>query len=433
MSGPAPFSGKAVLGLLLFGALAFLAALYFMGAGATGDSGNDGGGHAAGDGLNGYTALAELLEKRGNEVSFLRNPGQLDPDALLVLTPPLHADAEEIDRIISDHRRTGPTLLILPKWQASPIPASLAVKAEEGWVFLFGADSPEWAAEIGRKGMLKASVSIRQSGTRIGWQGLGQRGILPDADAVQSMTSTEMVPLVGASDGRVLAGFWNDGGYYPDLSDWAGVEPRDDDKADEELWPVVIVAEPDLMNNYGLADRDRAMVALTIVSAALEDYDLPVAFDLTLNGLGLQPNLLTLAFTPPFLAATLCFIIAAIVVAWRAFRRFGPPLVAMPVFAFGKRQLATNGAALIQRSKRLYLLGAPYAAILRGRVAHALGIRPGGDAAHTESEIDRLLERRGIEPANFTTHAEALRAARTPHELLRHAHALKTIERKLAR
>ncbi len=113
-ASPAPFSGKAVLGLLLFGALAFIAALYFMGAGAMGDTGNDGGGHAAGDGINGYSALAELLEKRGNEVSFIRNPANRDPDALLVLTPPVHADAEEINLIISEHRRTVPTLLVLP-------------------------------------------------------------------------------------------------------------------------------------------------------------------------------------------------------------------------------------------------------------------------------------------------------------------------------
>ncbi len=313
------------------------------------------------------------------------------------------------------------------------MPKSAGVKGEDGWVLLFGAQSPEWAEEIGTKGMMKASIGKGAPGAPVAWQGLGQRGTLPDPQSVQSLTSNAMVPLVRAADGRTLAGFWNDGGYYPDLSAWAEIEPNSEDSADEDLWPVVIVAEPDLMNNYALADRDRAMLALTIVSAALEDYDLPVAFDLTLNGLGQQPNLLTLAFTPPFLAATLCFIIAAIVVAWRALRRFGPPVAAMPVFAFGKRQLATNGAALIQRSKRLYLLGAPYAAILRARVAHLLGIRPGGDATHTESEIDRLLQRRGIEPADFTIHAEALRAARTPHELLRHAHALKTIERKLAR
>ncbi|HTN14843.1 MAG TPA: DUF4350 domain-containing protein [Sphingomonadaceae bacterium] len=432
-AGPAPFSPRAVLGLLLFGALAFLAALYFIGSGQTGDKGNDGGGHAAGDGINGYSALADLLGKRGHEVSFIRNPSRRDPDALLVLTPPVYADAKEINRIVSQHRRTGPTLVVLPKWLAFPVPSSAGIKAEDGWVLLIGAHSPEWAGELGTKDMLAIALSKAAPGARTGWSGLGLQGSLPDPSAVQSIKSRQIVPLVRNTGGATLAGFWNDGGYYPDLAASASTDPVNEDDADEELWPVVIVAEPDLVNNYGLADRERAMLALSIVDATLEGYDLPVAFDLTLNGLGMGPNLLAMAFSPPFLAATLCFLIAAIIVAWRALKRFGPPLAALPVFAFGKRQLATNGAALIQRARRLHLLGAPYAAILRGKVAHLLGIRPGGDPALTESEIDRLLERRGIEPADFSTHAEALRAARTPHDLLRHAHALKTIERKLAR
>ncbi len=431
-SGPAPFSPRAVLGLLLFGALAFLAALYFIGSGQFGENGNDGGAHAAGDGLNGYSALAELLGKRGHEVSMIRNAANRDPEGLLILTPPANADVEEINRILSEHRRTGPTLIMMPKWLAMKLPQNPAIEAEEGWVALLDAESPDWAGELGEKGMLTASLG-KVNASEPGWSGLGLSGRFPQPGAVQAIASHAIVPLVSDRQGRTLAGFWQDGGYYPDLAASARVVPLDEDSADEDLWPVVIVAEPDLMNNYGFANRERAMLALAIVDATLEDYDLPVSFDLTLNGLGQGPNLLAMAFSPPFLAATLCFLIAAIIVAWRGMKRFGPPLAALPSFAFGKRQLATNGAALIQRSRRLYLLGAPYAAILRGKVAHLLGIRPGGDPALTEGEIDRLLARRGIEPADFATHAEALRAARTPHELLRHAHALKTIERKLAR
>ena len=84
------------------------------------------------------------------------------------------------------------------------------------------------------------------------------------------------------------------------------------------------------------------------------------------------------------------------------------------------------------KGKRLHLLGAPYAAIVRARIAQALGLKPSADVALIESEIDRLLERRGLAP-DFTAEAEALRQARGPHELLRRAHALRQIERKLAR
>ncbi len=181
---------------------------------------------------------------------------------------------------------------------------------------------------------------------------------------MQSVVSNEFVALVSTPDRRDLVGFWDDGGYYPELSEAAGVEAYDDEESND-LWPVVVIAEPDLVNNYGMADRSRALLALSVVDAALEGYDMPINFDLTFNGYGQSDNLLTLAFRPPFLAATLCLLIAALVVGWRALKRFGPPIAASPAFAFGKRQLATNGAALIQRSKRFHLLGAPYAAIVR--------------------------------------------------------------------
>jgi hypothetical protein len=174
------------------------------------------------------------------------------------------------------------------------------------------------------------------------------------------------------------------------------------------------------------------MLALALVEATMGNARLPITFDLTLDGLGNSKNLLTLAFTPPFLAATLCLILAALVVGWRGLRRFGPPLAATPVFAFGKRQLAVNGAALIQRSRRLHLLGAPYAAILRARLARLLGLRPGDDPGRAEAEIDRVLEARGLASHAFSGPAEALRNARGRHDLLRHAHALKNLERTLA-
>lgn len=453
--GGSPFSPMAVLTLLLLGAAAFIAALYFIGAGNPNEAGNDGGAHAAGTGLNGYAAFSELLKRRGYTVSNIRNASRLDDEDLLILTPPTYLDPTELNEVITRHRKVGPVILIMPKWFAATVQRR-DVKAKPGWVMLIGANSPDWVEKIGHDKLMKAQLAEPQGKEKpapVHWAGLGQSGTLPAPEAVQSVASTEFAALVQTPDKRNLVSFWDDGGYYPQLSAAAGIEPYDEDQADSELWPVVVIAEPDLVNNYGLADRSRAMAALAIVDATLEDYDMPIAFDLTFNGYGQSDNLLSLAFRPPFLAATLCFLIAAVVVAWRAFKRFGPPVGGTPglgmsrrqlaaggidatssisAFAFGKRQLATNGAALIQRAKRLHLLGAPYAAIVRTRTAQALGLRQGSDPAVTEREIDVLLERRGIAP-EFAAQAEALRQAKGPHELLRRAHALKMIERKLAR
>jgi len=425
--GSTPFDPRTVLGLLIFGALAFLAALYFIGAGKTGGEENDGGGHAASRGLTGYAALAGLLEARGEDVSLVRNGAGLDDNNLLVLTPPHSADGEELAEIVEQRRYAGPTILILPKWFAVPVGRLAQIKAKKGWVLLGTASSPEWPDFYDDIGVEIGSLAGRQGGPD--WRGASLSGKLPDPSQVLSGTGEKLEPLVvTAGESAVLAAYVNDGGVHPELEEFADTDPARLGE-DDNVYPVVMVFEPDLMNNYGMADRSRAMLAVALIDAARDGEDMPVAFDLTLNGLGGTTNLLTLAFTPPFLAATLCLILAGIVIAWRAFRRFGPLLADEPPIAFGKRQLAVNGAALIQRAQRLHLLGAPYAALVSLRLAHALGLKPSADTARTDAEIDRLLAARGI--PGFVEHAEALRGARGAQDLLRHAGALRQIERKL--
>jgi hypothetical protein len=260
---------------------------------------------------------------------------------------------------------------------------------------------------------------------------MGLAGVFPAPEHVLALDEPSVLPLVTDEHGDVLAGYLGDRGTYPVLAEAAGMPDRDseDPETDDGLWPVVIVAEPDLMNNYGMADRDRAQLAQAIIRAALEDYDMPVVFDLTLAGLGRGENLLTLAFAPPFLAATLALLLAALVVAWRAFRRFGPPVAEAPALAMGKRQLARNGAALVERARRLHLLGPPYAALVTARVAEALGIRE-ADPQAREAAIARVLAARGIAD-DYAVRSEAVRGARHSAELLRAAGALRAIERTL--
>ena len=98
------FNPKVVLGLLLFGALAFAATLYFIGAGETSRGPNDGGSHAASRGLTGYAALADILEAEGHDVALSRNQGALDDEGLLILTPPTFADGGELAELIEQRR-----------------------------------------------------------------------------------------------------------------------------------------------------------------------------------------------------------------------------------------------------------------------------------------------------------------------------------------
>ena len=72
-----PFSLRAVLALVVIGFIAFIALLYFIGAGNTGRQSNDGRAHAVSNGLNGYSGLVRLLEAEGVEVTRSRSPSQM--------------------------------------------------------------------------------------------------------------------------------------------------------------------------------------------------------------------------------------------------------------------------------------------------------------------------------------------------------------------
>ncbi|HVR90492.1 MAG TPA: DUF4350 domain-containing protein [Novosphingobium sp.] len=427
-----PFDPRMVLALLGFGALVFVALLYMIGAGLTGGDPNDGGGHIGGKGLNGYAALGQYLEKRGYTVSRVQSEGALDEPGLLILTPPHGAQGKAIQAIVAKRRRIGPTLVITPKWRAGAFPQGTK-GVKKGWVNLWDADTPDWPGFLDD---VAVKIEPMRAGGRVArWNGAGLSGALPVSESVESGTGKTIIPLVsGAQDSRVLAGFVADDGYYDSLEAIAETGYVASDNADDELFPLVVVFEPDLLDNYGLADAANAQLAERLIKASLYRIDSKqVAFDLTLNGYARSANLLTLAFKPPFLAATLCLLMAALAVAWRAFNRFGPPQLGTRAIAFGKRALVDNAAGLIRRTKRLHLIAPPYADAARERLARALGLSAQADAAATEAAIDRALAARHPDLPAFSARVTALRAARKPLDLLRAAQDLHALERTLTR
>ena len=128
-------------------------------------------------------------------------------------------------------------------------------------------------------------------------------------------------------------------------------------------------------------------------------------------------------------AAALCLLIAALVVGWRAFVRFGPVLVPDRAVAFGKGALVANSAALVERAGRLRLVAAPYADAARERVARALALPPQAD----EHLIDRTLAARHPETPAFSTLSARLRAARGGRDITQAAQDLHALERTVTR
>lgn len=422
-AGQNPFSRRGVLVLVLFGAAVFVALLWMLGSGMSlgGGSTNDGGGHAGGRGLNGYAAMADYLERRGMTVRRSTSEGVLEKPGLLVLTPPAEIDPQELDRIVASRHVIGPTIVIMPKWIVMPAPAQGG--GRKGWVRLAGPAEINWPG-------FRDDLSLELNGDRRRWSAIGLQGSLPAPDVVQSGSGARLVPLVVTGEDRVLAGFIDDGGIHPGLGRY-GMRATQIGEGNERIYPLVIVFEPDLVNNYGFARRESALLAERLVRAAAGPGEVTVNFDLTLNGHARSANLLTLAFTPPFLAATLCLLIAGLVAGWRAFLRFGPPVEGERAIAFGKKALVANTAGLIRRTRRLHLVAAPYATAVRERLCDALAAPRGLDVAAGEAVIDRAMAARGLDATPFSVVAARLRGATRIPDILRNAMDLHGLERTL--
>jgi len=321
--------------------LAFLATLYFIAVGDTGQRDNNGAAHAAAHGLNGYSGFVSLLENEGYDVTVSRTPSDLETYDLLVLTPPPYTDAEEFGELLEERQYKGPTLIILPKWNAAGFPRDLPDEIEDdvkdGWTRLLGWDFPHWTKELPEPFAFEIEQDQLADDNKAAFSGYGITGSLPTGMINYAKDKPTNETMVDDDAGRALAvSVWGEEGsdYY------------------DNGYAIAFVTEPDLFNNYGMADADRARLALELLEDTNYEDASSIVFDVTLNGLGDQTNLLTLAFQPPFLAATLCLIAMLFVIGWRAFKRFGPPVSQGPAIAFGKQRLVANGAGLIVRAKR---------------------------------------------------------------------------------
>ena len=418
-ASPPAFSRGGAFALVAGGFVLFLAMLYLIGSGAS-FGGERGGGqaHAASNGLNGYSGLVRLVEAEGYSIDRSRNRAGLETEGLLVLTPPLFVDPAELAKVLNDRRYLGPTLVIVPKWLANApppnLPAEARAKFKRGWVTLSSPEVSDWPSELPAPYTFATELGGTKEGTvPARWSGMAHSGTLPTPAVLYAKVKGARRTLISDGKGRTLS---------------FEVQLGENNQPDDEAYPVAFLAEPDLANNYGLADRERAAATMALIDEITYGGDIEgVTFDMTLNGFGASENLLTLAFRPPFLAATLSLLVALLIVGWRAFQRFGPAATSGgPDIAFGKRQLIANGASLIIRARRFALLAKPYTALSARRLAERLGLaRPDPEA------IDAALARRlpGEEP--FTRRAARLEAAQKPADILAAAKALDDLNAKL--
>ena len=110
---------------------------------------------------------------------------------------------------------------------------------------------------------------------------------------------------------------------------------------------IVVVADPDLLANAGLAKPVDAAFALALIRR-LRTGSGPVVFDeaLAANG-GSGPNILKYLFRFPLLAALVPGLVALVLLLWSAIPRFGAAEPQPPALKSGKRGLIRNVGSLM--------------------------------------------------------------------------------------
>ena len=140
----------------------------------------------------------------------------------------------------------------------------------------------------------------------------------------------------------------------------------------------LVLAEPDLLSNHGIATQDRARTALSVLSLAARHYEIadPVfVFDDNLRRRDVSQNLVKLLTRPPFLAATLCLLAAGALIGWQGFNRFGDPDDADGEGASaGPRALAETAGQFIAGTGRVDALAPGYADVVRRQAVEGMGL-----------------------------------------------------------
>jgi hypothetical protein len=359
----APFGVIAIVAIVVVAAVGFISMMVLSAYAPDYRPTRNGGGHAFSTSAVGFVGLTELVRMTRGDHWLIRGDIELSRDGLVVLTPTLQNSPQEIKAIL-DRRPGRPTLIVMPKWSV------VKLNENPAWVRERGKIPGMWLHE-----MLDGIADVEFSD--------------PDGRELRSIHGKDLDIIETTPEGQPLL-----------------VQVGEDSE-------IYILADPDVMNNKGIALRSGAERAMEMLNK-LALPGKPIGFDVTLPGLGNNPNLLKLAFEPPFLPLTLCLLFAALLAGLHAIRRFGPAAREERVVAYGKRALAENGAALLRLARRRHRTGGRYAALTRDAVAQASGAPPSlsGEA------LDRYLDKLSKEGEPYSQIAARAAAASDTRRLL---------------
>jgi hypothetical protein len=324
---------------------------------------SDGAAHALSKSAIGFAGVRVLLDASGLPNRVDRGLPSAQKPALTILAPSPDSRGKEV----ADLAFRNPSLIILPKWLPFPDPAALGHVLKGSMWGTAVVREPLTLFSKGTKIARRLNTAVPVLAAAAG-KDIAVPAGLAAIDSLQTLSGVGWEPIVTTKDGRiVLAKLYN---------------------AD-----VYVLSDPDLMNTHGIHDLPTAAFALAVIRS-IRKGDGPVVFDVTLNGLRREPSLLRAIFAPPFLGATLCAILVAVLIGFHAAVRFGSPPAPPPVYARGKQALAANAADMIRLLHREPHMATRYALTTRNLVLRAFGLRRQSALQDSDDPL-RTREREG--------------------------------------
>lgn len=326
----------------------------------------------------GYRGLVRLLEA---ELPVLVSRGYSaakgSPERALVLFEP-EPDGDLGQRfaeLVAAAEKNGvPLVVALPKWRGRR-----------------AADRPAWIDAIEERPQADAErvlaalmhgdpavYRVRRPASASGWRSeLG--GPAPELPRPQLLAPVgALVPLIAAGEGVLVA------------------------KVDGS--PVWVVADPDLLNNAGLARGANAVIAHRLLVDELGAGALIV--DESLHGYPPPATLWQALLRFPLLCFSLQLAALTGLAVWAGAGRFGRPLPPPSRLPPGQWTLVDNTARLLAVGRRPGSAAERYFHLVVERTAAALHLPPGLDPEQRLRELHRLSRLRGVEPGIAALRAE---------------------------
>lgn len=334
----------------------------------------------------GYAALYRTLAELGIPVA--ENTAEAVPGTgtgVVVLAEP-NRDKDALAHVRAVLARTPAVLLVLPKRRGKADPDRPGMLRRQTLVPL---DDAQRVIDLAESGATVERYAPLQS-----WHARPPLAASPTTLEPQLAHGGTLQPLLSSADGILIGEIDRDGRR------------------------IVVVTDPDIFENHGVARGDNALLAVALVRS-LRGARGRVVFDEVPHGFVSRPlGIVRLLLTFPFVLVTLQIALACALLLWSATARFGVPKPREPALPLGKRGLIEGGSRLLAYAGRLAFLLDRYAEAVLRETAARLNVPRG----LTRPELTAWLGRAGRPvpaAAESTTVANdepsALAAARAIH------------------